>query len=114
MSLRTFPRDLVAFACERRERDLALLAPGVSSLGHCRSGAAIEAIRPGTRMRLTSGPGEALAIPDHSRRSPLWSCVAVVIALLLTFQLDRVTDSAPVQHLYYVPIVFAAIRLGWR
>jgi diguanylate cyclase (GGDEF)-like protein len=44
----------------------------------------------------------------------MWSCVAVVIALLLTFQLDRVTDSAPVQHLYYVPIVFAAIRLGWR
>ena len=44
----------------------------------------------------------------------MWASVAVLIALLLTFALDRVTGSAPVQHLYYVPIVFAAFRLGPR
>jgi hypothetical protein len=35
-------------------------------------------------------------------------------ALLAKIQLDRVTGSAPFQHLYYVPIVFAAFSLGWR
>jgi diguanylate cyclase (GGDEF)-like protein len=44
----------------------------------------------------------------------MWASAAVIAALLLTFYLDRVTGSAPVQHLYYVPIVFAALRLGWR
>ena len=66
-------------------------------------------------MHLTSGrPEAANAISDHSRQSRVWAPVVVAAALLLTFQLDRVTDSAPVQHLYYVPIVFAAYRLGWR
>jgi len=63
-------------------------------------------------MRLTGGRSAA-AIPDHSRQSPVRASVAVVIALLVTFQLDRITGSTPVQHLYYVPIVIAALRLGW-
>ena len=66
-------------------------------------------------MRLTSRrPGAVNAISDRSWHSHVWSSVVVAAALLLTFQLDRVTGSAPVQHLYYVPIVFAAFRLGWR
>ena len=44
----------------------------------------------------------------------MWACAAVVAALLATFQVDRVTGSAPFQHLYYVPIVFGAFSLGWR
>src|SRR3954453_3796996 len=32
--------------------------------------------------------------------------------LLLVFALDRTTGSAPVQHLYYLPIILAAARLG--
>ena len=32
-------------------------------------------------------------------------------ALLLVFELDRITASAPVQHLYYLPIIFAGISL---
>jgi diguanylate cyclase (GGDEF)-like protein len=36
--------------------------------------------------------------------------VAIVAAsLLLVFPLDRATGSAPVQHLYYVPIILAAL-----
>lgn len=38
----------------------------------------------------------------------------VIGGLLLTFALDRATASAPVQHLYYLPIILAAIGLGWR
>jgi diguanylate cyclase (GGDEF)-like protein len=37
----------------------------------------------------------------------------VAAALLLTFLLDRNTDAAPVQHLYYLPIIVAASRLRW-
>ena len=33
-------------------------------------------------------------------------------AMALIFALDRATDAAPVQHLYYFTIVFAAIRFG--
>jgi two-component system, sensor histidine kinase LadS len=68
-----------------------------------------------TRMRLTSRrPGAAHAISNDSALSQVWACAAVAAVLLATFQLDRVTGSAPFQHLYYVPIVFAALRLGWR
>jgi len=35
-------------------------------------------------------------------------------ALLLVFGLDRATDAAPVQHLYYVPIILAGFTLAMR
>jgi diguanylate cyclase (GGDEF)-like protein len=34
--------------------------------------------------------------------------------LLLVFALDQATASTPVQHLYYVPIILAAVRFGMR
>jgi diguanylate cyclase (GGDEF)-like protein len=37
-----------------------------------------------------------------------------LVALLLIFGVDRVTDAAPVQHLYYLPIIFAALRFRMR
>ena len=37
-------------------------------------------------------------------------CVGAAFAAI--FALDRATDAAPVQHLYYFPIVAAAIRFG--
>ncbi len=48
--------------------------------------------------------------PDLSRP---WVIAAVVAGLLVTFLLDRSTDAAPVQHLYYLPIILAAYRLRW-
>jgi diguanylate cyclase (GGDEF)-like protein len=43
------------------------------------------------------------------------SVTAVVsVALWLVFELDRRTGSAPVQHLYYLPIILASLRLGRR
>jgi hypothetical protein len=35
-----------------------------------------------------------------------------VVVLLLVFALDQSTGSAPVQHLYYLPIIFSAIEFG--
>jgi diguanylate cyclase (GGDEF)-like protein len=64
-------------------------------------------------MRLASDGHHAHVEPEVGPRlSPVWSAALVVAALLLIFALDRSTGSAPVQHLYYLPIVFAAIRLG--
>jgi diguanylate cyclase (GGDEF)-like protein len=48
----------------------------------------------------------------------LWNVVTsvglVAAALALVFALDQGTGSAPVQHLYYLPIIFAALRFGMR
>jgi len=67
-------------------------------------------------MRLTIGsqPGET----SRSERSAFWKTaafvVAVIASLAFVFVLDRRTGSAPVQHLYYLPIILAAIRFGIR
>ena len=45
------------------------------------------------------------------RLSGVW-WVLVIAATAIVFALDRSTGSAPVQHLYYLPIVFAAVFLG--
>jgi diguanylate cyclase (GGDEF)-like protein len=60
-------------------------------------------------MRLTTS-NDRLAIT--SRSSPAWVLGLVLGALLLVFLLDRATDAAPVQHLYYLPIIIAAVRFG--
>ena len=62
-------------------------------------------------MRLTTGT-ERLALPARLSR-PI-AAVAVIAALLLVFVLDRATDAAPVQHLYYLPIVLAAVVFRMR
>jgi diguanylate cyclase (GGDEF)-like protein len=61
-------------------------------------------------MHLT-GPGQISGRNAPSSRwlSPgLWR-ILVIPALLLVFELDRRTGSAPVQHLYYLPIILAAL-----
>jgi len=64
-------------------------------------------------MRLTvDPPGNRSLAAD---RVPIgWACVLLVGALAATFELDRATDAAPVQHLYYLPVIFAALRFGTR
>jgi len=44
----------------------------------------------------------------------LWATAVVCGTLWLVFELDRRTGSAPVQHLYYLPIILASLRLGRR
>ena len=42
--------------------------------------------------------------------SPGWTIALVMGALAVIFELDRRTGSAPVQHLYYLPIILAGVR----
>jgi diguanylate cyclase (GGDEF)-like protein len=66
-------------------------------------------------MHLTSPrPHARPDIPLYRPLSRRWAWVAVVVSLLLTYELDRVTDAAPAQHLYYLPIIFAGVRFGIR
>ena len=50
----------------------------------------------------------------NSPGARLLAYVAVVGLLMVTFELDRRTGSAPVQHLYYLPIIVAGVAAGWR
>jgi diguanylate cyclase (GGDEF)-like protein len=62
-------------------------------------------------MHLTTG-NDQLAVPVQMT-SALTAAV-VSGALLLIFAVDRATGSAPVQHLYYLPIILAGLRFGMR
>jgi len=64
------------------------------------------------RLTTTTTPAQSAAAARTSRPTA-WTIAAVAAGLALTFILDRLTDSAPVQHLYYAPIIVAALRLEW-
>jgi diguanylate cyclase (GGDEF)-like protein len=40
------------------------------------------------------------------------AAAVILMALLGIFMLDRATETAPVQHLYYLPIIYAAVVFG--
>jgi len=65
-------------------------------------------------MRLTTSPRQTGdgGLPGQ-RISRHMAIAGVAAGLLLTFVLDRGTGSAPFQHLYYLPIIFAAFTLNW-
>ena len=46
------------------------------------------------------------------RLNSAWVPAVVGAALWLIFELDRRTGSAPFQHLYYLPIILASLRMG--
>lgn len=63
-------------------------------------------------MRLTTtGHADRQSFAMEHLSSGLASAI-LVLTLILCFELDRISGSAPVQHLYYVPIIFAALRFG--
>ena len=66
-------------------------------------------------MRLTgsrSAAKSSIVVDDGASRT--WTLAAVGAALVLIFALDRVSGLAPVQHLYYIPIILASVRFGYR
>lgn len=65
-------------------------------------------------MRLTSSRSGRGRITGDPLLPPTWSWVVVVVALALVFELDRSTGSAPAQHLYYLPIIFAGLSYRMR
>jgi diguanylate cyclase (GGDEF)-like protein len=64
-------------------------------------------------MRLIPASPQGTNAPGGRAKSRPWVIAAVAAGLLVTFLLDRRTDAAPVQHLYYLPIIVAASRLRW-
>jgi hypothetical protein len=64
-----------------------------------------------TKTDRFDGRGQFAAIRQIPRP---WALLTSIAALLLIFTLDRATGSAPFQHLYYLPIIFAGIRSGKR
>ena len=54
-------------------------------------------------MRLTTSPHR----PSRATRSSPAAAALIIGALLAIFALDRTTGSAPLQHLYYLPIILA-------
>jgi diguanylate cyclase (GGDEF)-like protein len=65
-------------------------------------------------MRLTGTDIREMAprLADRASLPTGWAAAVLAAALLLIFMLDRSTGSAPVQHLYYLPIIFAGVRFG--
>jgi diguanylate cyclase (GGDEF)-like protein len=63
-------------------------------------------------MRLTTSHDRRVG--QTTRSAPGLAVALTVGALGLVFGLDRSTGSAPVQHLYYVPIILAAVAFGVR
>ena len=67
-------------------------------------------------MQLTTRPGKRgrrdLAGADYIKVT--WPLALIVGSLAVIFELDRATGSAPVQHLYYFPIVVAGATFGLR
>ena len=64
-------------------------------------------------MQLTSSSlGSVGDGPAYRWCSPPCALVAVVVGLVGIFALDRATGGAPVQHLYYLPIIVAALTFG--
>jgi diguanylate cyclase (GGDEF)-like protein len=58
----------------------------------------------------------SVASPIELKRSlpGAWGLVLLIGALALIFAADHASGSAPVQHLYYAPIIFASLRFGYR
>jgi diguanylate cyclase (GGDEF)-like protein len=66
-------------------------------------------------MRLTSNNGCGVGqVTRNTPASPRWALPAIAASCLLVFALDRAIDAAPVQHLYYLPIILAARYYGNR
>jgi diguanylate cyclase (GGDEF)-like protein len=65
-------------------------------------------------MKITSSSLDSPAVPF--REKPVvrrWAWIALILTLAGIFALDRATERAPVQHLYYLPIIFSAVIYDW-
>jgi diguanylate cyclase (GGDEF)-like protein len=66
-------------------------------------------------MRLTTSSMRSAGNAGAYRRfSRPWVIVVIFATLAGIFFLDRSTGDAPVQHLYYLPIILAALEFGRR
>nr|MBA3713117.1 diguanylate cyclase [Pyrinomonadaceae bacterium] len=63
-------------------------------------------------MRLTASNSTVIveAGGERGRLRAVWAWLVIAVALLLIAWLDNLTATPPVQHLYYLPIIYAATR----
>ncbi|MEJ7708386.1 MAG: hypothetical protein WKF84_00620 [Pyrinomonadaceae bacterium] len=64
-------------------------------------------------MRLTTSSNNMVIVEaddGRGRLSDVRAWLAIAVALLSIACLDNLTATAPVQHLYYLPIIYAATR----
>jgi diguanylate cyclase (GGDEF)-like protein len=85
-----------------------IVDPAAAALRPSKPSDAFNERRP---MQLTH---ESHDVPARRLHPSAWVLPSVGVALLLIFELDRWTGSAPVQHLYYLPIILASLRMGRR
>jgi len=84
----------------------------------CGNRGTVSAVQSGENTKLASEQAVPLHLTD-SHPTPrsaargtsrqIVRAVIVIGTLVLVFALDRMTASAPVQHLYYIPIIFAGL-----
>jgi diguanylate cyclase (GGDEF)-like protein len=65
-------------------------------------------------MRLTTDQYRRDARSAEVRPLDVVAVLALSAAMAIVFVVDRYTEIPAVQHLYYVPIIFAALRFGRR
>jgi diguanylate cyclase (GGDEF)-like protein len=65
-------------------------------------------------MGLTTEQYRRDAPPAGARPGRIVAVLALAAAMAIVFVVDRFTEIPAVQHLYYVPIIFAALRFGRR
>ena len=58
-------------------------------------------------MRLTYGQHSPASIVRDRKWTPVWAVLCLAGAIALVLLLDRSTNLPGVQHLYYIPIIFA-------
>jgi diguanylate cyclase (GGDEF)-like protein len=63
-------------------------------------------------MRLTYGQHSPASILRDRKWTPVWAVLCLAGAIALVLLLDRSTNLPGVQHLYYIPIIFAGITFG--
>ena len=62
-------------------------------------------------MQLTPAT-DRFVVPNGG--APAWVVAIVIVTMLAVFALDRITGAAPVQHLYYLPVILAGFRFQMR
>jgi diguanylate cyclase (GGDEF)-like protein len=62
-------------------------------------------------MKLTPA-SDRFVLPAHY--APARVAAVVTATMLAVFALDRITGAAPVQHLYYLPVILAGVRFQLR
>ena len=60
-------------------------------------------------MQLTTRTEGLAGFVQSSRTAAAGLAIVAIVALVAVFMLDRATGAAPVQHLYYVPIILAGL-----